>query len=268
MIYKCLGVVLQSLMLSLTWCYLLEQSRLKQLQGEIKAREKSLANLSLSPWKVTCRRSHRPDTSGWTPEQQSWHQGSLVPEEHVQRNGDGQKETQQLREKPVSTQSQSLGSRHDRHFQTSDLNFLWTGILPIFKNTPTAAHSADARIAGSNNVYCLNQCGNVWYGMSFDLLDESFSNKCGISELLLVQGKMVVKRMLWWRNYKDICVCFSHLLCLKSSLEKTQKGCEAEAVHVVDFGQVRDDKVHLAGTLSKRKVCIPLLEQQKQIDRM
>lgn len=53
----------------------------------------------------------------------------------------------------------------------------------------------------------------------------------------------------------------SHLLCLKSSLEKVQERRQAEAIHIVDLGQVRDDKVHLAGTLSKRKVCIPLLSQ-------
>lgn len=73
-------------------------------------------------------------------------------------------------------------------------------------------------------------------------------------------------------NHEDKCVLFSHLLCLKSSLEEMQKRCEAEAIHVVDLGQVRDDKVHLAGTLSKRKVCIPLLQQEnqskRQIDRV
>lgn len=51
-----------------------------------------------------------------------------------------------------------------------------------------------------------------------------------------------------------------YLLVPQSSLEKSQKGCQAEAVHVVNFGQVGDDEVHLAGAVSQGKVGIPLLQ--------
>lgn len=49
------------------------------------------------------------------------------------------------------------------------------------------------------------------------------------------------------------------LLVLQSSLEKSEKRSQAETVHVINLGQVRDDEVHLAGTLSQRQIGVPLL---------
>lgn len=66
-----------------------------------------------------------------------------------------------------------------------------------------------------------------------------------------------------WKYYKS-CEASNHLLGLKSPLEETQERSKAEAVHVVDLRQVCDDKIHLAGTLCKRQVGIPLLKLKKK----
>ena len=65
--------------------------------------------------------------------------------------------------------------------------------------------------------------------------------------------------MARWGLRKPYILSFNHLLVLQGLLEETQEGSQAEAVHGVDFRQVRDDKIHLAGALSQRQVGIALL---------
>ena len=60
-----------------------------------------------------------------------------------------------------------------------------------------------------------------------------------------------------------MCVCVRYLLVLQRPLKEAQEGGQAEAVHVVDPGQVCDDKIHLTGTLSQGQVGITLLRERE-----
>jgi len=49
------------------------------------------------------------------------------------------------------------------------------------------------------------------------------------------------------------------LACVEGALEEAQEGCQAEAVHVVDLGQVTDHEVQGTAVLCQRQVDVPLL---------
>lgn len=72
----------------------------------------------------------------------------------------------------------------------------------------------------------------------------------------------------WFKSIKIASwfYCFAfYLFGLESFLEDSQEGGQAESVHVVDLGQVTDDKVHPAATLSQGEISVPLLNSKVRV---